>query len=351
MKKVGIMTYHNSHSYGASLQAYATLKALCDLGYDAYLVDYRNKYEQQRFKPHGKGLKNKLKDIKTKTAYYLLGSSKNYNRAFGNRNEMYQDRISSDGIWDTLITGSDQTWNLDITGGLDPMYFLRFGDANRRISYAASMGSRKFTDEESEKIKEYLKDYDAIAVREQFAKDEISKLTDTPIKIVCDPTLLITDWSDITADISRYSHGKKFALAMFIGGCTERNIAFVKKARKMIDVPILDIHNSNSFPRDGFDKCISGVTVPEFVSLIRESEYVITDSFHGVAMSILLGKKVLPLINAKNPERVTYLLKSIGLEDMIENTEVLKENVDYSEAYKKIESIRQDSLDWLKGNV
>ena len=39
-KKVGIITMHRIINYGSALQAYATLKAVSMLGYEAELLDY-----------------------------------------------------------------------------------------------------------------------------------------------------------------------------------------------------------------------------------------------------------------------------------------------------------------------
>ena len=42
MKKVGILTFHDAHNYGAVLQAYALKKYLINLGLDATIINYHH---------------------------------------------------------------------------------------------------------------------------------------------------------------------------------------------------------------------------------------------------------------------------------------------------------------------
>ena len=91
-----------------------------------------------------------------------------------------------------MVAGSDQLWNPLISGKLDPLFFLQFGKAKKRISIASSLGSYILTDSEKEIVRNYLKIFDSISVREAFAKNQLQSLTDKSIKVLMDPTLLLT---------------------------------------------------------------------------------------------------------------------------------------------------------------
>ena len=50
MKTVGIVTYFKSYNYGVWLQAYATERFFEKEGFDAYIINYANRLENQTTK-------------------------------------------------------------------------------------------------------------------------------------------------------------------------------------------------------------------------------------------------------------------------------------------------------------
>ena len=48
--KVGILTFHRALNYGAVLQSYALQQVLKDLGYDACIIDYKQKHIEKIYK-------------------------------------------------------------------------------------------------------------------------------------------------------------------------------------------------------------------------------------------------------------------------------------------------------------
>ena len=352
--KIGILTFHRSDSYGATLQSYAMLKALEALGCDAEFIDYVNPYEQQKHKPRSKGLKRILKNIKWKISSRLFRTESHLKRAFGNSSELYGNHITGrkyvshedlDTIeYDILLSASDQIWNPFITNGIDDAYLLAHGKAKSRISYASSMGSHILTEEEKPVYKKCLDAFDSISVREQFAKDELSKLTDKTIDVVCDPTMLLDreDWIAFSDKAAPLQEGK-YAIGFFVGGYPPENMKCVTQAKKLYGVPVYCIQK-NGRRRKPFDKCIPGVTVPEFVRYLRDAEYVITDSFHGAVLALILGRPLFPLINRSNPVRVTELMRSLGLEDSLNSSEP----VDCKNVNAKLEEMREHGREWLK---
>lgn len=360
MKKVGIMTFHRSDSYGASLQAYATIKAVEQLGYEAELIDYTNSYEQQKHKSRGHGIKRVLKDIRWQITSRVFQNSRWLDRAFGNKDAFYENCISKDKYhnhdelskahYDVLLAGSDQIWNPDITGQIDTAYLLEYGSAEKRVSYASSMGSRTLSEEEKEIFRELLSNFNAIGVREVFAKKELSELTDIPISVVCDPTILVDEaiWNRMAdqVDVRRIIDKPRYAIAFFVGGYTKEIMELVQHAKRKVNVPIYNIQKNKRY-RFGFDKCLAGITVPEFVTLLKNAEYVITDSFHGVVLSLLLKKSVVPLINRKNPVRVEELLQSVGLKERLNNPDLLNKTIDYKYVDEKLNQMKEYGLSWL----
>ena len=159
--KIGIITVHNGQNYGASLQAYALVKKLRNMGFDAYLVDYRTKKIEERLSSYRRKEKynsfsNILKNLRSECSELLFDTSE-YLKLVTERFEEFHQLIldvnsgeyhACDEMrilnkeYDAFICGSDQIWNPNITD-LDDSFFLRFADeSSKRVAYAPSLGMR-----------------------------------------------------------------------------------------------------------------------------------------------------------------------------------------------------------------
>ena len=198
--------------------------------------------------------------------------------------------IEANKVYDTFITGSDQVWNPIY---YNPAYFLDFADENKKcLSYAASIANGKLTDEQKEVFKRHFEKYSAISLRENDG-DVIQDLTDIPVKWVLDPTMLLTkdEWDKVCAP---KMINEKYLFCYFLGrNEVERQIAteFAKKNHlKLVTIP----HLMGSFERSdkGFgDQQILSASPQEFISLIKNAEFVFTDSFHATSFSNIYDKE------------------------------------------------------------
>ena len=174
--KIGILTFHRTNNYGASLQAYALCKYLCDNNIEAEVIDYQNsKMEDDYAKAYAipEGLKAKLR-------YYLFFRRSQFSRkkAFTDFNTLM--KLSDDKYtelsdmevvarnYDYVFVGSDQVWNYNITNN-DWNFYLSFVPPCKRVAYAASIGLDRLDNEHKEKIRALLANYSNIGVREQQA--------------------------------------------------------------------------------------------------------------------------------------------------------------------------------------
>ena len=157
--KIGILTFHCAHNYGAVLQCYATQEFLRGKGYDVEVINYRPYYllhPYQLFNYRRVLCKNPIRLIK-KFIQELLLFPVRYKRwrAFeGFINEQLQlgsvvtNKLPID--CDVYLIGSDQVWNPKITNGFDDVYFAQFPFAKakkRYVAYAASMEAKKLKNE------------------------------------------------------------------------------------------------------------------------------------------------------------------------------------------------------------
>lgn len=103
----------------------------------------------------------------------------------------------------------------------------------------------------------------------------------------------------------------------------------------------------------------TSVGVEEFVSLVKKSEFVVTNSFHGTCFSIIFKKNFYTTImpnNARN-NRIVEMLNSFCLDGCIVDLSKHKKGIlptldmDYVKAYSLIEPKRKKTLDYLQSIV
>ena len=300
-KKIGILTFQKAINLGASLQAFALNKYINSLGKECETIDYSadkiaKSYKLIRICKPKRFVKNLIK----------LPENYNKKKKFNNfieqnvklSKEKYTKENISDAnkIYDKFIVGSDQVWNYDITN--DYNYYLKFvDDKNKRYSYAASLGNVDNIDKNKEIIKKELKKYDLITVREKSAIDKLKTSMKLDSKLVLDPTFLldkkeyekIIDKKDSKENKKENKENKeKYILVYFLQEPTVFDIA--KKLKKLTGYKIKAI-TGIVIPKNVNDvEFIKNSGVENFLSLLNDAEYVVTDSFHGVALSIIFRK-------------------------------------------------------------
>lgn len=361
MKKVGIITFHNSRSYGACLQAIATVYMIRNMGYQAEVIDYVNLFEQKRYKADLDNFIVAMKYIRWKIKTWLSRDEYWLQRAFGNTKQLYSDAISSEHYtkieelsnlkYDVLLVGSDQVWNSQITEKLDTVFLLDFGQSPKRISYASSMGSHRIEPNEEKLFRHCLKRFSFISVREKFAMEELRRILDIDVEIVLDPTLLLTkeQWTDYILQVSERIPvpQEPYILTFFVG----KNISFYREQvfqiKEKKQLPVYNIQ-TNKRKYISVDRVLAGVTCGEFVQWIQNAAYIITDSFHGTAFSLLYQKQFTSISNTVNPIRVKELLESVGLQERLDSPQNCDREIEYHAVNKKLNELRSRSIKWLQ---
>lgn len=362
MAKTAIVTtYHKALSYGGCLQAYATLLVLRDAGYDPRFLDYENPYEARKKSFASVVRRGSLTEIASTLAKDLVFKGRSYRqRAFGtfsaslpltDRSYASVDE-AQDVSADVFVVGSDQVWNPDITNGFESAFLLDFGDAGKRISLASSMGSHRPSEEEGLQLAAALRRFDAISVREVFAKEALAGIVDKDVRVMLDPTLLVDAprWRALASPAEGFVPGK-YILLFMVASDPHDYEGLVAQVRDAYRLPVVQVRLNSSRPR-GTD--VSYPATPfEFVWLVDNAAFVVTDSFHGLAFSINLETPFICLPNRGNNVRLEELLRLCDMEQRQvldgDGSGVIGGAMDFSDARDRLAARRSADIAWLKG--
>ena len=361
--KIKTITCHQVYNYGASLQAHALMYYLSELGHEVEIIDYMPDYIRKHISIWDIGPRWK-KNIFIRLAYYSYvvpqrlcqkESRKRFDEFTRNflkltkRYNSLQELVDDTPTADVYFCGSDQIWNPTINNGLDPAFYIDFAsDKSMRASYAASFSVSEIPEKDRDFIAGMLKKIDFISVREKTGVSIIEQLNIGKKAVnVLDPVFLppFEHWQSMTYTpkynnyILVYDQENNKTIKSLA-------IALSKKTGKKI------IAFKGLFPRDYADIKIKQSGPIDFISLIANADYVITNSFHCSAFSIIFGREfyVVPRTHQKVNSRMADLLETLNIRNrMINSIDLLNnsEIIDYDSVYERLCSLRKLSYDYI----
>jgi len=269
--------------------------------------------------------------------------------------------------YSAFVVGSDQLW-LPSNIAAD-YYTLNFVPNNvPKIALATSFGVSKLPKKYGVKAGKFLNRLDFVSVREISGQELVKQWADRAVPVVCDPTIMFTakEWMEAlkaTENGKRYAEGQKYLFVYFLGNNPwERDV--VRRVQQTTGLKIVQIAHSDEYIKGdvGFaDYTPYDVGPKEFVELIRDAEYVFTDSFHCTVFSMLNGKKffTFPRYSNDGPAstngRLYSLLSLVHQEErMIRKMDVFKveeklgKDMDVLCMHHELDKLRQFTWEWLK---
>jgi len=378
MKKVGIITlYHKNYNFGGQLQAYALQQKVESLGFSAEVLDCDLSTVQgrrvERFKSLGlsKSLRIFYMKMRMKLKKML---NLEFKRNIERKNKKFKDfcdfiphseyaKADNASVfadkYDMFITGSDQVWNPAIWCGVLLLDFVPV--EKKKISYAASILTTKFSEKEQLYLQEQLSSFNAVSVREIGAKILLDQVCDVNITQVLDPTLLWNAdfWENhmLPPKIEQpyafvYMMGNRAGTKKLIRDFCRRN------GLRMVLVPHNQGHYRAEDEKYG-DVLAYDIGPREWLGYIKNANYVFMSSFHGTAFSLNFKKNFWsfeePKLDApKGSMRMESLLMQIGLTDRIRqidnfpsDEEIIKP-IDYTGVNEKLAILQNESEQFLK---
>ncbi|MCM1134180.1 MAG: polysaccharide pyruvyl transferase family protein [Clostridium sp.] len=310
--KAGILTFHEADSYGAVLQAYALQKALMNLGVESDFITFKDETSKKQSAASGKvgALDNLLREKNAARKLLFDEFRKNYLKCTAPLEKQEADDLNEK--YDLFIAGSDQIWNFS-SPAVDGRYFLPFAAPNKRFSYAASFGGNEIPDKMREWCIRQLNTFHAISVREKEGQEILRALIGRDSIVCVDPVFLLerSQWRNLTYQIE----GKSYIL-LYLLQYDKQTIDFAKKmaVEKGIELRIV---TASFMYACGFEPWCN-IGVEEWLSLINCAECVVTNSFHGIAFSMIFERpfsftKLKDNLKKRNG-RIEELLKKAGVE-------------------------------------
>lgn len=363
--QIGILTFHNAHNYGAVWQAYALRTIIRHMGHSVRILNYRNfkisaSYQKKLIAPSyplsllhpGSWLIWLRNHVDT---WYAQPMWKQRCDAFEkfinevlleNNVEEYEKADLQFLSEDVLICGSDQIWTDWLTEG-DSAYFFDFPIKARKVAYGASRNNAKFSIEEGQYFREKLQSFSAISVREKPLADALTDLCRRKIEIVLDPSLLLSQCDYIEME-SKTNENEKYILVYYLYE-DEKLTEYAEKIAEHEDLKILEIHYKKMRGRK--NKQIVDCGPAEWLAYIHHAEYILTNSFHGVAFSIIYHKDFYAVY--EEDDRKTTLLNSLGLNNrhVFKEDICLQDKIDYTLVDSVLEEGRRRSVDFIKHSL
>ena len=334
MNKAAIITIYSRLNYGNRLQNYAVQEVLKELNIEPFTIKNISKFGMFR-KKIDKSFKIG-EQITTKNNIYQL--KRDLFEIFNNKYlKVFKENINFNDIeevkkalkgFDYFVVGSDQVWNYNIKS-LSELNFLPYIDNENKIAFSASLSIDEIPDKFKDYYKKQLSKFKAISVREKQGKDILEELLERDIPLLIDPILILkrNQWEDIMT--KKEIPSNKYLLIYMI------NTPIDGEIEKLASSSNTDVVDINSIDSKYF------LTDPsEFIYLLKNAEYIVTDSYHAAILSIIFNKKCRLYKRKKNYSGMNCRVDTI--KDLLNNS-LINETDNYLDFIYK-DDIYSDSL-------
>lgn len=385
-KKVGIVSCYFKNNYGSMLQAYATKKVLDNnnIENETINIDYNSDFSKGKKKYYLSQILN-FNFIKSKFGMIKMKFDKNINKELGKKistrnkkykefrkeinlsrgNNTYEDlKKQAEERYSDVIVGSDQLW-LPVNVVAD-YYTLNWVPENiNKISYSTSFGVSSIPDKYFEKYKHFLKRINHISVREDTGVKLVKNIANIDARLVCDPTILLTreEWDEVA--VKDRIIEDKYILCYFLGNNIEHR-KFAERLKEKTGYKIVSLNHADEYVKYSDEFCDIApydVGPKEWINLVKNAEYVCTDSFHGTVFSLIFNKSFFNFRRYKATSKISTnsrldsLLKiaEVSNERILTGTEdvdkVLNYTIDFEKVNNNLQKFRDESKKWLLNSI
>lgn len=264
---------------------------------------------------------------------------------------------------DSFMLGSDQLWVQNYVNLVGHTFFLDFVEnEKKKIAYSTSLGYDQYKGTEEEKCvaKTYLQRFDAISVREASGVRICKEEFDIEAVRKLDPVFLcdIKYYNEL-ADNAKIEIGGKYILCYILDPSEEKKqaVKYLEEKLGLKAKVILDLKTfSKSKEKWGMDNVVENVTVEDFIRLIKNSEFLFSDSHHGICFGLIYHKNFICVANrSRGYTRFVSLFELLQIrEHMVDDAEEIigeekfLEEIDYVRVDSILEKEKEEAFEWLK---
>lgn len=367
--RIGILTFHWAINYGAILQAYGLSSYLKQIKPTSSIsvINFVPKEFSRSYSlnPIRKNPKSSIERI----LYILNGGYKRSKKfqQFANRELSLTKKITEIEKlkiilkdFDAVVVGSDQVWNKEIVGGYINAFVLKDISNVKKISYSASIGNCRNISMVEEELLYVAKNFHSISVREKCLAEYFYHIGRGDVCVTIDPVLLfnMNFWE------SRFKHlDSDYYILVYMLDFDPRVMNIAKLVSEVLELPIISVeppvYRKFKYKKAFADKYIYTCGPDEFLSYIRNASFIITNSFHGTAFSVIFEKPFITVPHPTRNDRIASLLKMLNLENYMVSNLGKKELINaldkyplYLENSKMIlKDFQESSGDFLKRSL
>lgn len=359
-RRIAVVTWWAGGNHGSVLQAYALQTILESWGYESEFIGFVSNAVSRQ-------VNDIVAYVRRPKAYRVQKEFARFRREKLKGSPMYwtYDQLKHETArrYSAAIAGSDQIWSC-AGAHVKPLYYLTFIDARKRIAYAPSIGRNYIPAECADAFRKHVSEIPFLSVREEHGAALIREIVGREAKVVLDPSLLLTaeQWRKQIQTTREIALEGKYILCYFLRDNPEYSIF----ARALSDLTGCSIAAIEPVSRKEYVSLHGIETVVgdpfDFVRLIDNASFVLTDSFHGAAFSINLGKQFGVFKRFHDSDaisqnsRIYNILQKTNLEDRLVSAEVSPcqlagESIDYASVRALLRREREESLAYLKEAV
>ena len=378
-KMLGVCLKYEQNNYGSKLQALATLKMLEEMGIEYEIIRYRkdikfyikslprfvnfvflnDRYDQiQRKIEYARH-----KEVAEKVMLRKKGMAAFDDEHFTAHAITYKnyDALKKECVfrYDKLLTCSDQLWSPSALGS--GFYNLMFApDDMPKVSWASSFGVNKIPWYQIRRTRNFLNRIQHISMREIRGIQIVKELTGREVPVLMDPVFAFdkNEWNKFVPD-SR-TEWENYIFCYFLGS-NQKHRQAAKKLSKQTGLKIVTLKHLDRFvSEDEYfgDYAPYDVDPYRFLNILKNAEFICTDSFHGTAFSLIFEKKFIVFdrydsssSNSKN-SRIDSLCQNLNISNrrytpMMDMDVLINSEINYGEVQNKLERYRREAKDYL----
>lgn len=309
-RKTGILNLQHTNNFGACLVAYALQTAIERCGSKAQVINYRPEKKARPFSGAFRRERAAGRNFEKFRRRFL-----NLTRVCRNMDDLSELNASLD----SFVVGSDQVWRFRYVYRFLQEYLLAFAAPSKTLfSYAASFGTDFWegNDQATEIMREKLLRFNRVSVRGESGIAICREAFGSEAVRVLDPTLLLSaaDYAPIIKESQLKLPGRY--VAKMILDETPEAAAEVERLAKEKGWEVVDIYGSRK--KIGGKEAMLCRPVGDWLKLLQNADYVVTDSFHCVCFSLIFEKQFICVVNPERGiSRLDSLLGIFGLRDRL----------------------------------